>query len=359
MRRLCLLLCLLLLLGGARAEEALSLAELAPMEEFAAEFAEGMDLGGMVQSALEGGLDYGAALDWLKARVAQPLGEVLSTAAGMLAPALLLAMTGSTLKGRGARLLLRTALLLGLVRMAELALSAAADCLNMAADFSDVVSPAFAALMTATGMGGSAAMISPAAAMAGSLAGDVFLRFGLPLCRAALCAVLAGNLAAGIDLGGLVKLFRRAVGWGAGLAFTVFTALVALQGNLSASLDGVGLRTAKYAVDSAAPVIGSGVSDVWEAYVSGVMAAKSAVGVSGVIALLAAGAGPMLRIVGSMLALQMISVLLDVLGEKHSARALEQAGGVCRMALELCTSALAISMILLGAIMAAGRLGFI
>lgn len=353
------LLVLLLLLGSAGAEEALNLAELAPLEEFTEEFAAGVDLNGMVQSALQGKPAFESLLGWLRARAAEPLEEVLSAAAGMLAPVLILAMTGCTLKGRSAHFLLRLVLLLGLVCMMELALSAAAECLDMAVGFSDVVSPAFTALLSATGMGGSAAMISPAAAMAGSLAGDVFLRFGLPLCRAALCAVLAGNLAAGIDLGGLVKLLRRAVDWGAGLAFTLFTALVALQGNLSASLDGVGLRTAKYAVDSAAPVIGSGVSDVWEAYVSGVMAAKSAVGVSGVAALLAAGIGPMLRIAGAMLALQLMSVLLDVLGEKHSARALEQAGGVCRMALELCTSALAISMILLGAIMAAGRQGFI
>ena len=56
-----------------------------------------------------------------------------------------------------------------------------------------------------------------------------------------------------------------------------------------------------------------------------------------------------------MLMLNLLSALLDTLGEKRAARAAEQAAGVCQMLLMLCAAALTLGMILLGASMAAGR----
>ena len=225
----------------------------------------------------------------------------------------------------------------------------------MAGGFADIAAPALAALLSSIGLNASAAMLSPAAALAGGIAGDVFHGFGMPLCSLALCTSIAGNLGGGIDLSGITKLLRKTVGWGTGLCFTFFTALIALQGNVSACSDGLALRTAKHAVDSAAPIIGSSVSDAWETYVSGVMSAKCAVGVSGIAVLLASGAKPVLCAGSAMLALHIISAIMDVFGEKCAARAASQVGGVCQMALELCTGMLAIATILLGAAMAAGR----
>ena len=63
----------------------------------------------------------------------------------------------------------------------------------------------------------------------------------------------------------------------------------------------------------------------------------------------------MLRTAAAMLMLNLLSALLDTLGEKRAARAAEQAAGVCQMLLMLCAAALTLGMILLGASMAAGR----
>lgn len=353
MRFFCIFLALLLL-GAACAEESLELADTAPMEKFAARYADGLDFSSLLDSAADGEIDGEAIVNCLKAQAAQPLREAISDVSALIAPTALLAVMSCLAGSGGARFAARLALLLGMGKTAMRALNAAQSCLEMIGAFSDVISPALAALLSASGLTSSAAMLSPAAALVGNLSERAFLRFGLPLCGAALAAALAGSLSPSIELGRIVKLLRKLVGWGAGLCFTLFTALIALQGNLSATMDGVVLRTAKYAVDSAAPVIGSGVSDAWEAYVSGVLAAKSAVGVSGVLALLAAGAMPMLRVLLAVLLLQVISALLDVLGEKAAAQAASRTADVCQMALEMCTSALAIGTILLGAAISAG-----
>ena len=124
---------------------------------------------------------------------------------------------------------------------------------------------------------------------------------------------------------------------------------------MSEGLDGIAARTAKFAVDSAAPVIGSGISDAWDSYLSGVLVTKNAVGLSGIATLLFAGARPVLICLAAMAALYLIAALLDAFGEKTSAAAAEQIAGICQMALSLCTATLAIAMILLGAAMMIGK----
>ena len=110
-----------------------------------------------------------------------------------------------------------------------------------------------------------------------------------------------------------------------------------------------------FAVDSASGIMGSGVSDVWDSYVSGMRVTCGSVGFSGAVLLLAAGFRPLLRLGATMLLLHVIGVLLDMLGEATTARAAQRMGDAVQMALELCSGALAIAGILLGAGMAAGR----
>ncbi len=356
MRRLfCILVLVLLLYIPACAEELPGAkADLSALEDFAGEYADGLDVRGMMEAAVAGKADFDAVLEWVKARVKEPAAAVFRDAGGMLAPVLLLALLGCMGCG-GARFAVRLSLLCAMLRSAAAALHTAQACLEMTARFADAAAPAMSTLMAASGMASSAALLSPASAMVGNLAQDVFLRWGLPLCRLALCLAAAGGLSDAFDLSRAAKLLRRTVGWGTGLCFTLFTALIAIQGNMAASLDGVALRTAKFAVDSAAPVMGSGVSDVWDSYVSGMAVTVSAIGFSGTALLLAAGFRPLVQLGSSMLLMHVAAALLEVFGERIAARAAEQMGGVSRMALELCSGALALAAILLGAGMTAWR----
>ena len=356
MRSFALLLLVFLLLAGNAAAEALEKADLSALEEFAGEYAPELDFRQIAEDVTAGEADFERLLDWMRSRMLEPLESVLQQGAGMLAPVLLLAVLGCVGIGRGgARFLVLLHLLLCMLQAVSAALNAAQNCLTIAVRFSDAAAPAMSALMTAAGMSGSAALLTPATAIAGSIAGELFLSWGMPLCRFALCTSAAGSLSPALDLSRATRLLKKCVSWGTGLCFTVFTAMLALQGNAASSLDGMALRTAKYAVDSASGIIGSGVSDVWESYVGGMQLARSAVGFSGVAVLLAALFRPLLLMGASLLLLHLVSVVLDVLGEKNAARAAEQMGDVCRMGLELSTGALAIATILLGAGMAAGR----
>ena len=71
--------------------------------------------------------------------------------------------------------------------------------------------------------------------------------------------------------------------------------------------------------------------------------------------LLAVCLKPMLLMLGGSFAFALLSVMLELLDEKYAARALDQLSGVCKMTLSLCTSAMAIWIILIGATLSLGR----
>lgn len=331
------------------------------LNEFVKAYGEDLNVEKIAQDAIQAQLPSAKTiLSWLKMRIIAPVLEVLGQIRNLLGPVLLLALLRCMLPqasggSGGACFLLRLILLLGYGEVASAALTASGSCMKLTASFADAVAPPFTALLAAMGMSSSSALISPSAALVAGVAENLFLKFGLPLCRFALCTAIAGNLSKAIDLSRITALLKKTANWGTGLAITLFTAFLAIQGSVASAADSVTVRTAKYAVDSAAPVIGSGLSDAWDSYVSGVQIAKNAVGVSGIAAILAAGLRPIVICAASMLLLNILSALLEMLGEREAARAAEQVGSICQMSLSLSTGALAIAMVLLGAAMSAGR----
>ena len=364
-RGILVLLCLLLLGGCCAAEEAvnraLDAADLGGLEEFAEEVAPELDLKQVVQDAAQGKLaPVDELLGQLRDRALAALRDALRACGSLIAPVLLMSTLRCVLpEGRGgaegARFLLLWVLMQSMIHLVLSGMAGVEACMQRIGGFADAVAPPLAGLMTAAGMTNGAALLTPLSALVGGAVEDLLLKYGLPLCRYALALAVAGNMSEAIDLSRACRLMRKAANWGAGLAVTLFTALTAIQGTVSSGLDGVAVRTAKYAVDSVTSVIGSGVSDAWDSYVAGILIAKNAVGVSGVLLLLALGLQPMLRTAAAMVMMNLFSALMDMLGEKRAARAAEQAAGVCQMLLMLCAASLTLGTILLGAAMAAGR----
>ena len=359
------LMCLVLLCGSCAAEDsvqrALEATDLRELEEFAGNAAPGLALRQVVEDASQGKLTSpDVLLERLRDLMCSALREVVRACGMLIVPVLLLATLRCMLPegsggSEGARFLLMCALMQGMIRLVLDGMADVEACMRQIGGFATVVSPPLAALMTAAGMTNGASLLSPLAALVGGVVEDGLLKYGLPLCRYTLAIAVAGNLSETIDLGRACRLMRRGTNWSAGLAVTLFTALTAIQGTVAGGMDGVAVRTAKYAVDSVTSVIGSGVSDAWDSYVAGILIARNAVGVSGVALLLAMGLKPMLRAGAAMLMLNLFAALTDMLGERRAARAAEQAAGVCQMLLMLCAASLTLGMILLGAAMSMGQ----
>ncbi len=175
----------------------------------------------------------------------------------------------------------------------------------------DRLLPMLLTLLTALGGSASSAFLHPVVvAASGSmvfLAREVVLR--LVMCTCAVTAV--NHLCGGAHLTRMAQLLRGAVCWLLGVSFTVFLGAMSLQGVCSASIDGVAIRAAKYAVDNFVPIIGGMFSDTMDTLVGCTLIVKNALGVAAVFVLLAALLSPLLGTVASIFILKLTAALLE------------------------------------------------
>ena len=186
----------------------------------------------------------------------------------------------------------------------------------------DKLLPMLLTLLTALGGNASSAFLHPmVVAASGSmvfLAREVILR--LVMCTCAVTTV--NHLSDRAHLTRMAQLLRSAVCWLLGVSFTVFLGAMSLQGVCSASIDGVVIRAAKYAVDNFVPVVGGMFSDTMDTLVGCTLIVKNALGVAAVLALLAAILGPLMRTLAVVFVIRLSAALLEPVADAEIVRAI-------------------------------------
>ena len=186
----------------------------------------------------------------------------------------------------------------------------------------DKLLPMLLTLLTALGGSASSAFLHPmVVAASGSmvfLAREVTLR--LVMCTCAVTAV--NHLSDGAHLSRMAQLLRSSVCWLLGVSFTVFLGAMSLQGVCSASIDGVVLRAAKYAVDNFVPVVGGMFSDTMDTLIGCTLIVKNALGVAAVVVLLGAILGPLMRTLAVVLVMKLSAALLEPVADSDVVRAI-------------------------------------
>ena len=182
--------------------------------------------------------------------------------------------------------------------------------------------PLLLTLLTALGGNASSAFLHPmVVAASGSmvfLAREVILR--LVMCTCAVTAV--NHLSDKAHLTRMAQLLRSAVCWLLGVSFTVFLGAMSLQGICSASVDGVVLRAAKYAVGNFVPVVGGMFSDTMDTLVGCTLIVKNALGVAAMLVLLMAILAPMMRTLAVIFVMKLSAALLEPVADCEIVRAI-------------------------------------
>ncbi len=171
--------------------------------------------------------------------------------------------------------------------------------------------PMLLTLLAAVGGSASSAFFQPtviaAAGTMTTLVRDVTLN--LALCSAAITVV--DHLSEHMHLGRLASLLRTAANWTLGVCFTVFIGVMVVQGMSAATVDGITIRTAKYAIDNFVPVIGGMFADTVDALVGSSLLVKNALGVTGLLALALSLAVPLTRLLATALVYRLCAAILE------------------------------------------------
>lgn len=167
--------------------------------------------------------------------------------------------------------------------------------------FSGTLQPVLATVLAA---GGNAATAT-ALQVATMVVFDLVIRLISTLLVPAACAYLAVSVvdaAAGSGmLRGLADGIKGLTAGALKLILTLFTAYLTIAGGVSGSVDRIALKTAKFAVSGAVPVVGGVISDATETVLSGAALLRGSVGVFGMLCVTAICLLPFLRVGASYL----------------------------------------------------------
>lgn len=203
----------------------------------------------------------------------------------------------------------------GMLEMNSLAATGKEALMEMQS-FADLLLPAMAAATAASG-----GITASTAIYAGTaLFTDILMRamtfLLLPLLNiyVAICGAKAicGNEML-CRLSDLIKWVFRS---GIKTVLFVFTAYLTVTGLISGAADATVLKAAKLTISGVVPVVGSMISDASETVIVGAATVKNAIGVFGMLAVIAICIGPFLTIAGQYLLMKLTAAAGSALGPK-------------------------------------------
>ncbi len=179
----------------------------------------------------------------------------------------------------------------------------------------DAIFPILLTLLTAVGGSVSVGIYQPAIALLSNVFILLITYVLLPLFIFSIVFSIVGNLSNNVRLDKFVAFLQSAFKWTIGLCFTIFLGFVSIQGVMAGAVDGLSIRTAKYAIKSYVPIVGGYVSDGLSIVMASSMLIKNAVGGVGLFLLLVTILSPVINLVLFMLSLKFMAGIIEPIGD--------------------------------------------
>ncbi len=220
----------------------------------------------------------------------------------------------------------------------------------------DEIFPILLTLLTAVGGTVSVGIYQPAIALISNLVVSLITCILLPMFIFSMVFSIVGNLSNNIKLDKFVSFLQSAFKWTIGLCFTIFLGFVSIQGVMAGAVDGLSIRTAKYAIKSYVPIVGGYVSDGLSIIMASSVLIKNAIGGVGLFLLLSTIISPVLNLVIFMFSLKFMSAIIEPIGDKKSANFISDLSKSLSLLVALLVAVAFMYLVLTGLIMCSANL---
>jgi len=181
--------------------------------------------------------------------------------------------------------------------------------------FMQALFPALLALLAATGGITSMALLQPVIAVSIGVISTFLKNVLLPVIFFSAVLAIVNNISEKFHLSRLASLLKQGCIAVLGLVLTVFMGIMAIQGVTASTIDGVSIRTAKFAVDSFVPIVGGLLSDAVDTIMGCSLLVKNAVGAFGLISLFVIVAFPILKIISLVLIYKITAAVIEPIAQ--------------------------------------------
>lgn len=204
--------------------------------------------------------------------------------------------------------------------------------------FMNMLIPILITLMITTGSIASASMLQPILLFIITLIGNFIKDVIIPIVLVSTALGIVSKISDKLQIDKLSKFFKSSTVWVLGVILTLFVGLVSLEGTLSSSVDGITAKTTKAAVSSFIPVVGKILGDAVDTVIGCSSILKNALGVVGVIVIIAICIKPIIKLVILMAMYYLGSALCQPIADGKIIKLLEQMGDTFKLLLGILCS---------------------
>jgi len=208
----------------------------------------------------------------------------------------------------GVVVVLVSAVVIGLLNSATAVMSSMQEQMN-------VLFPILLTFLASVGGAVSVSIFQPAVAILSGVIVQVFMTVIVPLFVFLFVFIIINNLSPSVKLNKFISLISSIFKWIAGVCFSVFLGILAIQGIVAGSFDSVSIRATRFAIKSYVPILGGYLSDGFNIVMASSVLIKNAVGVAGIILLFISILSPVITIIACSLLLKLTSAILEPIGE--------------------------------------------
>jgi stage III sporulation protein AE len=328
-------------------ENALSTADLHELEKYYEEYAQtlspvtgGKDLKSFITMLAQGGADmsaadvFGMVAEALLAGLKQSIPAVVQ----IIIVALIFSIishfkpsfgeSGVSKAAQTAQYVIIGTLALGLFASA---FSIGSGAIESMTSFTGEFFPLMLALLTALGGMTSAAILQPATVFLTTGISLFYKGFVLPLIILLTVFTLINHFSQAIKLSGFCSLIKSIVKWGIGIGLTIFIGIIAMQGLLGSTFDGVSIKTAKFTIDKFVPIVGGLFAQSVDVVISCTLLIKNAVGIAGIIIIAAIVISPAFAILAHYFLFKLTGAVLEPITGSEMGKFVQDAADVLMM----------------------------
>ena len=184
-------------------------------------------------------------------------------------------------------------------------------------NITSAIFPIILTIMTGIGAVSSVGVFQPVLAIMSNIISTVIFKVVVPIFIFSFVLNIIGHLSSNVKLDKFALFLSSLFKWIIGITFTIFFAVISIQGISAGTFDSISLRTAKFTVSSYVPIMGGYLSQGMDLILASGVLIKNSIGLVGILIIVSTILSPILEIVVFSLMLKAVSAILQPLNNNR------------------------------------------
>jgi len=198
-----------------------------------------------------------------------------------------------------------------------IAINLGQETIDTMVTFMQVLLPILLAILIAMGGITTSAFFHPVLLGSIGFIGTIIKSVVLPLILFSAVLAIVNNLSSKVQVTKLASLLKQSAVVILGFVLTAFVGIISIQGITASTVDGITMRTAKFAVDKFIPIVGGFLSDAMDTVIGYSLLLKNGVGVIGLVAIFIICLIPMIKIIALIAIYKICAAIVEPIAQNQ------------------------------------------